>query len=256
MTITLNGKTFTRGPEALVNTLFKPVNGGTASGYYDTKGREVRIFKPDGTLDGVLTPHKVLAKASIINGQTWYNHADLDTVGRWDSFMKRAEEIEAAYRIGMSAFPNTAREFPDFDQTTLPAIPAGFEDVSWHNDSCPSFLNEKAGLIIFTDYADPALREFEEGPRFNLNTWDNGNCDTLRESDDWQDILDAIDKALPLPTTKPTADMLDAELDRACADYSNGKPDADDVQRHADAIAARYGVTVTIDEEQAATWRI
>lgn len=84
-------------------------------------------------------------------------------------------------------------EFPDFDASTMPEIPAGFDDVSWHNDACPSFLNETAGLILFVDYADPAKREFEDTERFSLNVWDVGNTGTvLVSSDDWQVVLAAI----------------------------------------------------------------
>lgn len=84
-------------------------------------------------------------------------------------------------------------EFPDFDETTMPVIPAGFEDVSWHNDTCPSFLNETAGLIIFVDFADVTLREFDDGKRFSLGIWDNGSIgEPVAESDDWQDIETAI----------------------------------------------------------------
>jgi hypothetical protein len=83
-------------------------------------------------------------------------------------------------------------EFPDFDPATMPAIPEGFEDVSWHNDSCPSFVNEAAGLILFVDFADVSLREFqgeETGPRFNLAYWDEGcGPESLCEGDDWTQI--------------------------------------------------------------------
>lgn len=83
-------------------------------------------------------------------------------------------------------------EFPDFDAATMPAIPAGFEDVSWHNDTCPSFLNETAGLIIFVDFANPSDREFPETVRFTLHTYNEGIGETIAESDDCRDIETAI----------------------------------------------------------------
>lgn len=99
--------------------------------------------------------------------------------------------------------PLFRKEFPDFDPATLPSIPAGFEDVSWHNDSCPSFLNEAAGLIIFVDFDNPAVRENPDTKRFCLNVWETGNTnESLAYSDDWQDILAAIE-GRSKPEVKP-----------------------------------------------------
>jgi len=84
-------------------------------------------------------------------------------------------------------------EFPDFDPADMPAIPDGFDDVSWHNDTCPSFLNDRAGLIIFVDFADPDRREFPECPRFTLGVWDGGSTgESIADGDDWQVIIDAL----------------------------------------------------------------
>ena len=87
------------------------------------------------------------------------------------------------------------REFPRFDTATLPPIPAGFEDSSWHNDVCPSFLNIKRQLQIFIDYADPAEREFPKSKRFRVLRLNEHfeYVDTLTGSDDWSDILAAIE---------------------------------------------------------------
>lgn len=87
-------------------------------------------------------------------------------------------------------FERLQREFPDFDVATLPEIPAGFEDVSWHNDNCPSFYNEADGLILFVDYADASQREFPETKRFSLNLVNTTVC--VIDSDDWQSVLNAI----------------------------------------------------------------
>lgn len=85
------------------------------------------------------------------------------------------------------------KEFPDFDPATMPTLPQDFEDVSWGNDLCPSFLNEVAGLIIFVDYADPAKREYPDGRRFSLSPWDNGPAyEGVIESDDWAEIEAAV----------------------------------------------------------------
>lgn len=98
-TITLNGRKFTRGKRAMVNTLFE--RDGTASGYYLVRRGVVYIHKPNGELDGVINRANVLGKASKLkSGQTFYSYADLDTVGRWSSYMKECEEV--AYAAGIA----------------------------------------------------------------------------------------------------------------------------------------------------------
>jgi hypothetical protein len=87
------------------------------------------------------------------------------------------------------------QEFPDFPAEDMPEIPAGFEDVSWHNDSCPSFLDETRGMILFVDFAEAEKKEFPETSRFNVNIWDGGNTGTsLIESDDWAAVLAFIEQ--------------------------------------------------------------
>lgn len=83
-------------------------------------------------------------------------------------------------------------EFPDFPPETMPAIPAAFLDISWHNDACPCFESAELRLILFVDYADKALSEFPhpETPRFTLHDFIDGETrDFIKSSDDWADIL-------------------------------------------------------------------
>lgn len=92
-------------------------------------------------------------------------------------------------------------EFPDFDYD-LPTI-EGFEDISWHNDVCPSMTNafstapigeDKGKLTLWCDYADTSKREFQGGPRFRLVELDSRG-DALKdicESDELAAILAAI----------------------------------------------------------------
>ena len=75
-------------------------------------------------------------------------------------------------------------EFPDFDdaESCASLIYQGWEDVSWHNDTSPSF--ECCGVVIWVDYVDPSLREFPERPlRFAVMTRHNdatvGEYETL-----------------------------------------------------------------------------
>lgn len=76
-------------------------------------------------------------------------------------------------------------EFPDFDPATMPAIPAGWVDQSWHNDACPSF-DTGTGMLVSVDYAERADREIEEGERFVVMAAD---CDVLLATDDWAVVL-------------------------------------------------------------------
>lgn len=59
----------------------------------------------------------------------------------------------------MTTTPQYLREFPDFDHT--PELPEGFDDVSWHNDSSPSFQFIDTGNTLYLNYRDPARREYE-----------------------------------------------------------------------------------------------
>jgi hypothetical protein len=83
--------------------------------------------------------------------------------------------------------PNWKTEFPDFD--SMPDIPANWTDISWHNDTCPSF--ECGNVRIWIDYADPEQREFSTPTRFAVVPFneDADHFDALLESDDWSEIL-------------------------------------------------------------------
>lgn len=92
-------------------------------------------------------------------------------------------ELRRPYRV----------EFPDFAASTMPAIPADWDDISWHNDACPSFQTPN-GLRVFVDYSDPAQREFQRhGERFNVQREnENGESDMLLATDDWQQVIAVV----------------------------------------------------------------
>lgn len=86
--------------------------------------------------------------------------------------------------------PPYAREFPDFVLDV--AIPADWEDVSWHNDACPCWRTAPRRFLVFVDYLDQALREnAAEGERFSV--FDMDSDETIGEqafaSDDWAAVL-------------------------------------------------------------------
>ena len=81
-------------------------------------------------------------------------------------------------------------EFPDYPAGDLPTLPAGFVDQSWHNDACPSFVNEALKVQLYIDYLDPAMREC--GPainRFNISTTDDDYTHDVFSSNDWDEVL-------------------------------------------------------------------
>lgn len=87
-------------------------------------------------------------------------------------------------------------EFPDYKPADMPALPAGFEDASWHNDACPSFVSDPVGLLIWVDYLDPALREFDgKYPRFTVQQQRAGIevSGPSLATDDWSEVLAFIE---------------------------------------------------------------
>jgi hypothetical protein len=83
-------------------------------------------------------------------------------------------------------------EFSDYDLSTLPAIPAGWIDESWHNDAMPQW---RCGhLWIQVDYADPDMRETKGHSRFCVYRYTDpadpyGESVIYLTTDDWRSVL-------------------------------------------------------------------
>lgn len=100
-----------------------------------------------------------------------------------------------------SGIPRYRREFAEFGLLDI-VIPEGFEDVSWHNDSCPSFACDALGVYLFVDYADRSMSDFPKNKRFSLVRGevedgvmvhaDAGEDATLAHTDDFQEVLAVI----------------------------------------------------------------
>lgn len=91
-------------------------------------------------------------------------------------------------------FPQLASEFPDYPAADLPAIPADWVDISWHNDACPSF-EAPNGARVFVDYLASEMREHaDQLPRFVAMTPDTseGNGEEIAAGDDWPAIVAAV----------------------------------------------------------------
>jgi hypothetical protein len=87
-------------------------------------------------------------------------------------------------------------EFPLFDYE-LPNLGDGWEDNSWHNDSCPSLdypLRGEEIVRVWFDYADPNRRECE-GKQYILAKGIYGETLTgILESDDLEEVLSYIEQ--------------------------------------------------------------
>ena len=90
-------------------------------------------------------------------------------------------------------------EFPDFPASAMPAMPDGFADRSWHNETCPCFIHEATGLVIWVEYPSPR-------PRFVLDQcgafhpeagWQfDDDMKTLARSNDWTEFTLALTEAM------------------------------------------------------------
>ena len=75
-------------------------------------------------------------------------------------------------------------EFPDFDWEVPACVTTdwGFEDVSWHNDSCPSFQCDV--FMLYVDFTDPLKREFVDLAKFVMTDEEH----VVLETDNWEDV--------------------------------------------------------------------
>jgi hypothetical protein len=103
-----------------------------------------------------------------------------------------------ATRIVLDNFwrDNFRVQFPDFPEADVPTLPEGFEDVSWHNEAMPHFVNEARGWSLWIDYSDTTKREYQDYKRFQLYRMNDvgDSVESLIESDSWADVLQFISK--------------------------------------------------------------
>lgn len=68
-----------------------------------------------------------------------------------------------------------ATEFPRITSADIPEFIRDTEwwrDDSWHNNSCPSFFNERTDVLVYVDASDVARREDPSAPRFIVQAID------------------------------------------------------------------------------------
>ena len=91
-------------------------------------------------------------------------------------------------------------EFPDFKLDV--EIPAGFVDNSWHNNVMPCWVRElpdEKMMVLWIDYADPALRDHPQNARFVLHVTDSSMTDVYENfaSDSYEDVLNCLGDYFP-----------------------------------------------------------
>jgi len=134
-------------------------------------------------------------------------------LGNWDKISDDLAELERElydYAVGEDVINPPAdaelikREFPDYDVTTLPAMPDGFECTAWHNDAMPVWFegssNDKLSpgvMQISADFPNEADREYQgEYPgikRFavQMHTHD-GQWEFVLETDEGNEIVPVV----------------------------------------------------------------
>lgn len=100
----------------------------------------------------------------------------------------KAEEIlEIARGLYDGRFKDIVENFSEWKiqfnpgEYTVPAFltQEPWRDVSWHNDSCPSFINWDRNIRVFVEATKPDDREDPDGPRFlicQVATCSDGCC--------------------------------------------------------------------------------
>jgi len=66
---------------------------------------------------------------------------------------------------------------PSFLQT------AYWQDMSWHNDSCPKFENDELGIVVWIDNIDPASREYDDWKQYTVVKIIDTSDGTILEDD-------------------------------------------------------------------------
>lgn len=118
---------------------------------------------------------------------------------------KRPDEVREVPQADLGRIlPLYTREFPDFGFLDV-AIPTGFEDVSWHNDICPCFVDETREMFLWVDYANTRLREYPSSEhRFAIEKGEPDEENGLQHADnlckqillltnDWSEVVEFLE---------------------------------------------------------------
>lgn len=127
-----------------------------------------------------------------------------------------------------SATPKWHAEFPEFAPADMPTIPADWQDMSWHNDACPSFAFMIGGegdsnntlARVWVDWVDPADREGGTDSKRFLVTYeaDDGTTFDALQTDDWAEVLAYVEARKALGAAYADAIGYNPFLDDPSAD--------------------------------------
>ena len=92
--IILNSSKFAESEDEFTNTLFEA--GSTAVGYATRYKRQIKLFNHQKVLIGVVNRWCGLCKATKLeSGETWYNHGDIDEIGRYEKYGDQVSELHS-----------------------------------------------------------------------------------------------------------------------------------------------------------------
>ena len=93
--ITSNGKKFAQSNKEFINSLFD--KDGTCVGYARKYKHSVVLMDMQKNKVGVINRHGVLGCATKqVDGKYWYSYADVDLVGRYESYTQQVNECRLA----------------------------------------------------------------------------------------------------------------------------------------------------------------
>lgn len=109
-------------------------------------------------------------------------------------------------------------EFPDFTLDVI--ISPEWEDVSWHNDACPSW-NTPGGHKVYVDYADPDAREDGgDAQRFEVSVLGDETRGPALTTNSWQEVLEYV-REHEVPVAMTCREALDVAIDQLSEDATS-----------------------------------
>ncbi|MGI9571839.1 MAG: hypothetical protein ACR2L5_00800, partial [Candidatus Actinomarinaceae bacterium] len=112
-----------------------------------------------------------------------------------DTVLLETDSLDEVVKLVNEYDKHTYYDLPFFDRCLFDIknlIPKDWENVSYGNDTCPSF--EVKGLQIFIDNENPTEREIQDGKRFHIIKVKNYGLGykPLLETDNFFEVLEFV----------------------------------------------------------------